>query len=68
MIRSLGPSSRLEGGIIMYICSSILGLRLTIFLHNYAAVPAAILREIDKIAKFNEQEKTAVLWQDFLDV
>ena len=64
MIRSLGPSLRLEGG-IMYItykiCSSILGLRLTIFLHNYAAVPAAILREIDKIAKFNEQEKTAVL-------
>ena len=36
MIRSLGPSSRLEGGIIMYICSSILGLRLTIFLHNCA--------------------------------
>ena len=58
MIRSLGQSLRLEGG-KMYIKKFALVSWVWDWQYSYITVPAAVLREIDKIAKFNEQEKTA---------
>ena len=61
MIRSLGQSLRLEGGNVhKKICSSILGLRLTIFLHNCAGGGLAWNWQNSQIQWVRKDSKLAV--------